>query len=61
MNDYSVHATIGELKKRIYDLSLETISPRFGLAILGKRIDFDESKTLEQVGALDGDILTIQP
>ena len=61
INDWPISSSVADLKQHIYELSLDTISPHFALAILGKRIDLEETKSLEEVGAMDGDILTIEP
>ena len=65
--DWPVDSTLADLKAKIrveMAASLPTTDStgnRFTLANLGKTIDADENKSLAQVGALDGDIITIHP
>jgi len=61
ISDWLADSPIAALKKRIRDLSSDQTPPDFNLINLGKKIDFDDSMTLADAGALDGDILTIQP
>jgi len=61
ITDWQADSKISDLKSHILSLSSDQIRADFHLTILGKRIDLDDAKTLADVGALDGDIIAIEP